>query len=201
PAERVVIQPARHTAPQGGMPDAGPRQDLRHLCGVAEHVRQVADRHRAAELGRALPADLEVAHDRLAGAQEFVEQDVPRPDGQLSGPYELHDAVPVLGPDLQVVVDGGVLAIEGELERRVGFSACDDVVDHVGQPLTEHLKRLVPLTIPMRVWNQDDLRIVHVVTFSPYRSARARMICKLVAMSAMPWLIPARGRVPAVTMR
>jgi hypothetical protein len=49
---------------------------------VAEHVRQVADAHRPAELGRARKPGLEVADDRLAVDEELVHERLPRPDRQ-----------------------------------------------------------------------------------------------------------------------
>ena len=82
PAEGVAVDGAGNTAPQRRVLDAGARQDLRHLRDVAEHVRQVADGHRAAEVRRGRPSHLQVAHDGLAGAEELVEQDQPRPDGE-----------------------------------------------------------------------------------------------------------------------
>jgi len=75
----VAADRAGDAAPQGGVLDSGPSQDLGHLGDVAEHVGQVADRHGAAEFRPRPPAHLEVAHDGLAGAEELVEQDEPGP--------------------------------------------------------------------------------------------------------------------------
>src|SRR6266581_3229308 len=93
------------TAPDDGVTDAGSPQDLGHLGDVAEHVREVADRHRAAEGLRGVPADFEVANDRLAGHEELVHEDLPRPDREPSLGDEAFDPRPAFRPDLEVVVD------------------------------------------------------------------------------------------------
>ncbi len=66
PVEGVAVDGAGHPAPQRRVLDARARQDLRHLRDVAEHVREIADRHRTAQVGRGGPAHPEVADDGLA---------------------------------------------------------------------------------------------------------------------------------------
>ena len=87
----------RDAAPDDGRVDTRLSEDLRHLRDVAEHVRQVADRHRAAELGRTPLPVLEVADDRLAGDEELVHQHLPRPDCQPPFLDQPPDALRCLG--------------------------------------------------------------------------------------------------------
>jgi hypothetical protein len=54
--------------------EAEQAEDLRHLRHVTEHVGQVADVHRAPELGGACDARLQVADDGLARHEELVGQ-------------------------------------------------------------------------------------------------------------------------------
>ncbi len=96
----------------------GLAQELRHLRDVAEHVGQVADRHRAAELGGPGHAELQVAHDRLARDHELVHQDHPRPDREPPARGQAPQRLGRLGPHLEVVVEDGGLAVEQE--PRVG---------------------------------------------------------------------------------
>ena len=80
PGEPVAIDHFGDATPDDGPADPGLLQDLRHLGDVAEHVRQVSDRHRPAELLGTRPAELQVPDDGLAGDEELVQQDLPRPD-------------------------------------------------------------------------------------------------------------------------
>ena len=99
------IAAGRHaTRPRGSMP--GEAQDLRHLRDVAEHVGQVADRHRAAELGRrgAMPA----WRSRTMVSPETMNSSMrhhPRPDRHPSARDEARDRVGLVRPDLEVVVE------------------------------------------------------------------------------------------------
>lgn len=131
------------------------RQDLRHLRDVAEHVRQVADGHRAAEVSRGRPAHLQVAHDGLAGAEELVEQDEPRPDGDPAIGDQGHDAIAVLRSHLQVVLDRGHLTVDGEPEVRVRLGCLQHGVESGDKPVPEHLERLVPFPVPMEMGHED----------------------------------------------
>ena len=94
PAERVAVDRLGDAAPHDGVADPGPAQDLGHLGDVAEHVRQVADRHRPAELLGAAGAGFQVAHDRLARDEELVHEDEPRADGQAPAADEGAHAAP-----------------------------------------------------------------------------------------------------------
>ena len=93
PFERVRVDRRRHASPDDGGVDPRLPQDLRHLRDMAEHVRQVADRHRAAELGRTPLPVLEVARDRLARDEKLVHQHLPGPDREPSLLDQTPDAV------------------------------------------------------------------------------------------------------------
>ena len=159
PAERVAVDRGRHAAPYDGVGEAGPAQDLWHLRDVAEHVGEVADVHRLTEVVRAGPSHLEVADERLAADQELVHQDLPGADGEPSAGNVARQAVGLLGPDLEVVIDRRQLAVEGECEVGLRLQHLEDAVDEVDQLHPEALEGAVPLTIPMRVRYEVDGRL------------------------------------------
>ena len=159
PLEHVVFHRGRDSAPHDGVVEPVRAQDLRHLGDVPEHVRQVADAHLAAELARTREALLEVPPDRLAGDEELVHQHLPRPDRQPTLLDERAQPLLVLGPDLEVVVDGLQLAVEREDEPLVRLHQLEHVVDQPHELQAEALERQVPLAVPVRVGDQvDDLR-------------------------------------------
>lgn len=165
---KACVHALRDAAEQAGVGEPRAGQDLRHLGDVAEHVGQVADRHGAAQFGAAVQPAFEVAHDVLAGAEELVEQDLPRADGQPSGVDQGDHLLPPLGADLQVVVDGGELPVQGEPLARVALHPVEHLVEQRHQPQAEPLERLVPLPVPVGVWHHDDLgRSRHQPAASP----------------------------------
>ena len=91
------------------------------------------------------------------GAEELVEQDLPRPDRQPPGSHQRDHLVPALGPDLQVVVDRGELPVEGEPLAGVVLHPVEHLVEQRHQPQPEPLERLVPLPVPVGVRHDDDL--------------------------------------------
>ncbi len=60
--------------------------------------------------------------------------------------------------DLEVVVDGGELAVEREAERRIGVEHVKDTVDHVDELHPEALERPIPLAVPVRVRHEVHAR-------------------------------------------
>jgi hypothetical protein len=132
--------------------EAGEAEDLRHLRDVPEHVGQIADLHRAAELGRAAQAELQIAHDRLAGHHELVHEDHPRSHRQATGGGEALESIRRLGPDLEVVVDDDGLAVEQEPGvAQVPLEEREQLVEQADEPGPEHLERRVPLAVPVGV--------------------------------------------------
>ncbi|GAB3979588.1 hypothetical protein GCM10027615_56320 [Plantactinospora veratri] len=158
PGEGGAAYPFRHTPPDAGVRQSGTGQDLRHLGDVPEHVGQVADRHGRAEPGGAAQPQLQVADDVLARAEELVEQDLPRADGQPAGRDQGGDPVPPLGAYLQVVVDGGELAVQGEPLARIALHPFEHLVEECHQAEPEALERLVPLAVPVGVRHHHDAR-------------------------------------------
>jgi len=110
----VEVDGCGNAPPDDSGLDPGRAQDLRHLRDVAEHVRQIADRHRAPELLGAAQAGLEIAQRRLAVDEELVHQRLPGPDREPSGHHECANPLLGLGSDLQVVVYRRELAVERE---------------------------------------------------------------------------------------
>ena len=125
---------------------------------MAEHVRQVADGHGAAELLSAPLPVLEVADDRLARDEELVHQHLPRPDRQSSLLDQPPDALRRLGPHLEVVVQRRELAVQGEAVALVGLHRVEERIDEPDQLQAEPLEREVPLPVPVGVGNQMNRR-------------------------------------------
>jgi hypothetical protein len=123
---------------------------------VAEHVRQVADPHCAAELVSTGETALEVADDRLARDEEFVDKRLPRPDREPAFLHKPANPLLRLGPNLEVVVDDAQLAVEREDVPLVGFENVEQPVDEPDELQPEALEREVPLPVPVRVWNELD---------------------------------------------
>ena len=107
---------------------------------MAEHVRQVADLHGATPSLAEPEPELEVPQDVLAGHEELVHQDVPGTHRDPASLRQCSEAPLVLGPDLQVVIDDGHLAIEEEASvGRIILHEIEEVVEHLDEV---HAKRL-----------------------------------------------------------
>jgi hypothetical protein len=158
PLEHVGIDLRGDATPDDRLLDSGEPQDLGHLRHVAEHVRQVPDRHRAAELRAAPLPVLEVPEDRLARDQELVHQHLPRPDREAPLFDQAADSRLRLGPHLEVVVDGGELSVEREPVAGVGLHGIEQPVDQPDESQPEALEREVPLAVPVRVGDKVDGR-------------------------------------------
>ena len=156
PAEEVAVDGGGDAAPHHGGLDPGAPQDLGHLGDVAEHVRQVPERHRRAELLRPAPAELEVADHVLAADEELVHEDLPRTDRERATVDRGPDTGLALRPDLEVVIDRRQLPVEGEGESRIVVHHVEHEVDAVDEPHAEALEGPVPLAVPMRVRDHVD---------------------------------------------
>ncbi len=204
PAEGVSIDRLGDAAPDHGSLDPGSAQDLGHLGDVTEHVGEVADRHRSPQRFCPCPSELEVPDDRLARDEEFVHQDLPRPDGQPVLGDEPPDQRLGLRPHLEIVVDGGRLAIEREPHPRIAVHPLEELVHELDETHPERLERLVPLAVPVRVGNEVDDRPfgqagASIAIARPVCAARRATIRCDVTMSARPSRTPAFGGVPSVT--
>jgi hypothetical protein len=151
PFESVRVDRGGHPAPDHRLVDPGQPEDLGHLRDVAEHVRQVADPHRAAELLAAPKSLLQVADDRLARDEELVHQHLPGADREPPLLDEPPDPRLSLGPDLEVVVEGRELAVEGEAVALVGVHQVEQPIDQTDELQPEALEGEVPLPVPVRV--------------------------------------------------
>ena len=158
PPEAGGVDGRRHAPPHDGVVEPEPGQDLGHLGDVPEHVRQVPDRHRAAEAVGGGQPEAKVAHVRLARDEELVGQRVPGAEREPPGLVEGRDPLALVGADLEVVVDHGELAVELEVgERAVALEAGQEVVEQLDELHPEQGIGLVPLAVPVRVRNDVDL--------------------------------------------
>ncbi|MNY12520.1 hypothetical protein D3C86_1456070 [compost metagenome] len=123
---------------------------------MAEHVGQVADRARLAELAHQAPAELQVADQALAADEKFVGQDVPGADGELARSDQGGEALAVLGLDRQVVLQHHRLAVQEEVRQGPLLEQVQDPIDHLHQAQAVGLEGAVPLAIPVGVRNDDD---------------------------------------------
>ena len=134
------------------MLEAGEAEELWHLGDVAEHVRQIADRHGSAESLSPVQAELQVTDDGLARHTELVHQDVPRPHRQAAVARQAADAIRGVRADREVVVDDGELAVEQEPpKRRVLVQVGQKAVQHAGQAISEAFEGGIPLPVPVGV--------------------------------------------------
>ena len=157
PPKGGLVDDRRHAAPHDGIGKAGLVQQLGHLAHMAEHVGEVAHLHGAPERGRALEAELQIAHDRLAGDEEFVHEDVPGAEGDPSRSREAPKTALVLGTSLEVVVHSRHLAVEQIVRiRRVGLHEHEQLVHEVDETELEGPERRVPLAVPVRVGDDVD---------------------------------------------
>jgi hypothetical protein len=152
----VAVDAGGNPAPDDRISQARITQDLRHLRDVAEHVRQVADLHRSAQLLRPRPAPLQVAHQRLTAHEELVHQDLPWTDGEAPRAHVTRDPFRLLRPNLQVVVDGRELAIEREREVSVCLEHLQDAIDEVDELHPEALEGPIPLAVPVGMRHEMD---------------------------------------------
>src|SRR5207244_12473893 len=156
PDEAVALDRHRDAAPDDRSVDAGAPQELRHLSDMPEPVRQIADRHRTAELLGPGPAELEVPDDRLAGDQELVHQDLPRPDRESALRDQPPDQRLRPWPDLEILVHGRSLAVEREPHPGTLGQPFEELVDELNEPHPERLERLVPLAVPVGMRYEVD---------------------------------------------
>jgi hypothetical protein len=156
----VEVDRRRNTPPHHRRLDPGETEDLRHLRDVAEHVRQVADAHRAPEVLCACEAGLEVAQRRLAVDEELVHQRLPRTDREAPRPHERTNPHLRFRPDLEVVVNRCQLAIEREAQALIRFELIEHFVDDVDERDPEGLERAVPLPVPVGVRNEEDAQVL-----------------------------------------
>ena len=157
PDEGVLRHLRGHTPPDHGVVEARQLQNLRHLRNVAEHVGQVAQLHHAPEGGPADESHLQVAHDRLAGGEELVHQDVPGAHAQPAGGGQRAEPAFGLGTDLEVVVHHRHLPVQHEVGiAGVTLEQGEQAVDQVHESETEVLIGLVPFPVPVRVRNDGN---------------------------------------------
>jgi hypothetical protein len=64
------------------------------------------------------------------------------------------------GSDLEVVVDGCELPVEREAQPLVDLEPVEYLVDDVDERDSEGLKGPVPLTVPVRVRDEEDAQVL-----------------------------------------
>src|SRR5664280_2254956 len=153
----MTVDSFRNAPPDNRSLDAGLAQDLGHLGDVPEHIGQVANDHSAAQLPGALPAEAQVADDRLPGDQKLVQQHLPWSNCQAATRHQAPDSRLSLRTDVQVVVDRRELAVEGETKPLVRLELIEDSVDRLDQAHAENLEGQIPLAVPVGVRAEHDV--------------------------------------------
>src|SRR5665811_1286791 len=153
----MTVDSVRDAPPDNRSLDAGLAQDLGHLGDMPEHVGQVANDHAAAQLPGALPAEAQVADDRLPGDEELVQQNLPRSNCQAATRHQAPDSRLSLWTDVQVVVDRRELAVEGTAKPLVRLELIEHPVHHLDQAHAEDLEREIPLAVPVGVRDEHDV--------------------------------------------
>jgi hypothetical protein len=153
-----LVELIAHAAREDEAPDPESGQDLRKLERMPEAVGQVPDRRRCrAEALAYVPADQEVAHQRLGPDQQLVGKDVARPDLDPPRLEQRPQPALVVGTDIEVVLEHDRLAVERERrEPWVALERLDDAVDDVREPQAEVLERAIPLPVPVGMWHDGE---------------------------------------------
>ena len=160
PHEPVEVDRRGNAPPDHRRLDSGETEDLRHLRDVTEHVREVADAHRASKLGCPRESGLEIAQRRLAVDEELVHERLPRAEREPPGSHECANPFLCFRPNLQIVVECRELAVECEAHVLVALELAEHLVDHVHQRDPERLERPVPLPVPVGVRNEEDAQVL-----------------------------------------
>jgi len=150
PEQRALV-PGIDAPPDEGAHQPESSIDLRQLAVVAKHIAGKAGAGGlAAQRAGHLPSQPQVAHQRFTRDQELVRHGIPGPDDEPALAGALHDLLAALGAHLQVILqqDGLAVRLEGTFQL-AGVPALQDAVHELDQAVTELLKGLVPLTVPV----------------------------------------------------
>ncbi len=137
--------------PNETAPDPKASQDLGHLAVVTKHVADEPRRQRlGSERAGNLPAQPQIAYQRLPRYSELVWQYVPWTDDELSQLDQVLNQLAALRSNFQIILqdDGLAIRLEGTLQT-VLFPARYNTVQETHQAETEVLEGLVPLAVPM----------------------------------------------------
>ena len=89
--------------------------------------------------------------------EEFVHEDVPRPDADAAGRGQRPQRFLGLGPHLEIVVDDGHLPVEHEVGvAGITLEERDQRVDQLNEGEAEFLVGLVPFPVPVRMRNDGN---------------------------------------------
>ena len=169
PPEERFIDPGRDAAPEHRALAAEAGEQLGKLTDVAELVGHVADpHHRPERAGIGEPA-AQIADQGLARHQPLVGQDEPGPHQQPAVAHQLRDALASARTHLEVIREHDGLTVEREVtEAGIALEQVEDAVEQVDEANPERLVRQVPLAVPVRVRNQDQMAFGHAPSRSPH---------------------------------
>jgi len=123
---------------------------------MPEPIRAVQHRWRlGAQRAQRIAAGEQVAHECLAARDQLIGEDVPRPSLEPALAQQRGKLRRALRPDGEIVVEDDPLSVEEEalsLRRRI----VEQVVDERDEPVPEAARGVVPLTVPVRVRDDQD---------------------------------------------
>ena len=127
-------------------------KNLGHLGDMGELVRNVPDLHDSAERFPHTKSEEQVSYLRFSACEEFVVEDVPRPDEEFPFLNQLADFLPAIRTNLQVVHHNGHLAVQRVgSEFAVSPEELDQILDHIDKHCPEAVKREIPFAVPVRM--------------------------------------------------
>ena len=103
------------------------------------------------------PALEQVPHVRLPGRQQRIGLYPPGTDRHAARLTRRGERGAALGPDRQVVLEHDRLPVEQEAEARILGDEIQHPVDEVHQARAEPLEGAIPLAIPVRVRDENDV--------------------------------------------
>ena len=159
PAVQITFLPglATEAAPEHAVRDAEFGGERGPDGRVAEGVRRVEHVGATAKPLGVGPAEQKIANERLPGRDEFVREDIPRPDLQPAVAHEPRDARTLLRTDPEVVLEQHGLTVEEEAAKiGRGVEAVEQIVEGGNEPGHECGAGKIPLPVPVGVRDEMD---------------------------------------------
>ncbi len=128
---------------------------------MAEGIRYIAYAQRFAERGGAAQPDLQVANQGLATDEEFIGLEIPGANRDAPGSGIALQALFLLRVYFEEIVQDDRLPVQHKVGKIwIVVKDIEQGIDDMHQSHAKLLEGLVPFTIPMRMWNQDDVELL-----------------------------------------
>src|SRR5437764_9651422 len=124
---------------------------MTEAVGTVQHRRRLG-----AQRAERVATGEQVANERLAARDQLVGEYVPGTGLEPPLSEQRAELRCTFGSDLEVVVEDDALPVEQEA-LSFGGRIIQQLVDECDEPLTEAARGVVPLAVPMRVRDDEDL--------------------------------------------